>query len=63
MKKKSFKHMAPGAPVVELDPAALAAARGGLVSNFNRVTRDSDYNPDGSPRHEVVPNHGPLESW
>jgi hypothetical protein len=54
--RRSFRRSASaGNSTVVLDSSALACARGGLVSNFNRLTPASDYNPDGIVQNAVEP--------
>jgi hypothetical protein len=54
---------------VVLDSGVLACVRGGLVSNFNRLTLASDYNPDAvKPDINAMPGvaatrSGPTEGW
>ena len=62
--RRSFRRRAsPGDSTVVLDSRALACVRGGLVSNFNRLTRASDYNPDGIVQNGVATRNGPTEGW
>jgi hypothetical protein len=58
--KKPSRPVAPRTSIVMRDSAALARARGGLVSNFN-VAPPDDQTSDSV--RVIVVNHGPLESW
>jgi hypothetical protein len=69
MRRLSRHTVSSGHSTVVLDSSALACARGGLVSNFNRLTRASDYNPDAvKPDINAIPGvaamrSGPTEGW
>jgi hypothetical protein len=59
MKRSPREIAASRKSTVVLNSTALLCVRGGLVSNFNRATTASDYNPDVV----VVTNSGPIGMW
>jgi hypothetical protein len=68
--RRLFRHTVSSShSTVVLDSSALVCVRGGLVSNFNRLTLASDDNPGAvKPDINAMPGiaamrSGPTEGW